>query len=132
MGCPSRRKVGWCHFTRRIKFVNTQEAALQRQRLARFSQLEAIQKELYELIQRIKEDDVNGPCGQGPFTGNTRESRKIRRIEIYFSKTRGGAEEVDKRMNLECLLLEAFDFGKELEAKARARLAIVIKEIEAL
>ncbi len=69
------------------------EANIERNRLAKFSQLSDLRRLTHEALAMIRADDVNGP--QGPFTGNTRESRDVEALRIFFSKTNGGAPAVE-------------------------------------
>ena len=47
-------------------------------KVKRFRKLEKRRNELVELIEAITGEDPNGPCKQGQFTGNARESRRVK------------------------------------------------------
>jgi len=110
--------------------MNDQDYNISEQRNAKYKKLREEKAEIYETIRLITENDKNGPDGQGPFTGNTRESRQIKSIHINFSRTRGGTVEVDKFVGP--LNIEAWEFKEFLESKLRAKLKIIEEEIEKL
>ena len=110
--------------------MNEAEALLQAKRIERFKKLDAARREIEASLKTITEPWPEGPSGQGPFTGNTRESRNVISMQITFSCTQGGASPVG--MVLQNLNISAHDFGKLLEGMLRERLGWVTKEIEEL
>lgn len=106
------------------------EAKKQEERLAKFRELDARRREINEALHKLTRPWPAGPCEQGPFTGNTRESRQIASLQINFTRTRGGASEVSER--LDNLLVEACEFGGMLQAMLRKQLAALDAEIDKL
>jgi len=103
---------------------------MQETRVAKYRALDHTRNEIYAAIKAVTEDDPSGPCGQGPFTGNMRESRQVASMMLHFSPTRGGAPAVD--MSVAHLNIEASELGRFIEARLRAKLELVNAEIEKL
>ncbi len=74
--------------------MKSHEVVALRKKLVEFNALEERLKVVRELMHKIQADDPDGPCGQGPFTGNTRESRRADGLVINFTKTLGGSPAV--------------------------------------
>lgn len=110
--------------------MNDRDAKIQRERLAKYSNLCIRRDHLQQALISITQDDKTGPCGQGPFTGNTRESRITRGVVIQFSQTRGGAAETS--LELSHLEIEASDFGRWLQTKIEESLESINGEISKL
>ncbi len=108
--------------------MTDQEAKQQEQRITKFRELEKLRDEIRGAISMVTEPWKDGPHGQGPFTGNTRESRRVRSIEIRFTPTLGGAPAVETK--IENLGIEACALGRFLEGQLRERLALVLAEME--
>lgn len=106
------------------------EVKEQMARISKYRDLEKVRDETDFAIKQLTEPWESGPCGQGPFTGNTRESRQVRSIHIWFSPTRGGAPEVD--MCIRGLRIEAWELGKDLEAMLQVKLDAIHAEMEKL
>ncbi len=110
--------------------MNDQELAIQSNRIAQYERLNAARNVLHAALKKLTEDDPDGPCGKGPFTGNTRESRVVSSITVFFTQTRGGAPAT--RIDIEGLAVEAFDLGKFLENSTRERITKINEEIDKL
>lgn len=108
--------------------MNEQEAKLQEERLQKYRELAFLRGQLYSALQIITEPHKEGPCGQGPFTGNTRESRQVRELQVFFSSTRGGAPAVE--LNIPNLNIEAWELGRALESILRAKIKLIGVEME--
>lgn len=107
--------------------MTDQESNKQKKRLVEYAQLKKVQDDLLQALETITNDDPAGPYGKGPFTGNTRESRRVNGMMINFSTTRGGAPEVN--MSVRGLQVEAYEFGRWLEEKTRSRIAELGREM---
>lgn len=107
--------------------MNDQDAVTQSERLKKYNQLTTLRTRIYKAIQTITENDPNGPHGQGPFTGNTRESRQVESMRIQFTETRGGAPPVE--IWISDLNIEACELGRELEKLLRAGLVPINEAI---
>ncbi len=79
--------------------MKSHEVVLLRKKLVAFNELETRLNAVNMLLNRIQADDPDGPCGQGPFTGNTRESRRVHDLTIGFTKTLGGAPAVSMSLS---------------------------------
>ena len=102
--------------------MKIEELRVQQQRLERYQKLAAIRQEIQTALDIIKEPwTETGPDGQGPFTGNTRESRKVLSVKIQFSATLGGACPVS--IEIPAMPISAWDLGRALEGLLRAKLA---------
>jgi hypothetical protein len=103
-----------------------------KQQMARITQFNALKKvrdEMYAAITKITEDwKDTGPCGQGPFTGNTHESRRVRSMHIYFSETLGGAPCVE--IEIPNMHISAWDLGRAMEAMLRTKIEQLNAEME--
>lgn len=101
------------------------EAQFQKERLERFNKLTQEEKDCYRVIRELERDRPEDEgCRKTPFSGDTRENRNIRKIEIYFTETQGGAPATDATIDL--VAVNAYHFRKWLESTMRER----IKEIE--
>jgi hypothetical protein len=99
------------------------EMKLLEERGAKFRQLNERRIQINILLEKITAHDPTGPHGQGPFTGDTRESRLIDTLSIDFSPTFGGSPAVSQY--LLGLNIRASVFGNFLEQQLRAELAKV-------
>jgi hypothetical protein len=107
--------------------MTDQEYLDQSARLSKFNELTSRRKEIREALKLLTEPDPNGPCGQNPFTGNTRESRKVTDLQFGFTQTRGGAPGIT--LSVYDLNIRASDLGRAIEEMLRAELASVTKEM---
>lgn len=99
--------------------------------MEKYKHLDEFRNKLYRALKTITEPwEKEGPCGQGPFTGNTRESRQVKAIKIWFTPTRGGAPAVE--IEIPDCFVEAWGLGKYLESELNAKIKAVNQEIEAL
>lgn len=97
-------------------------------RITKYRELEKIRNEIAAALKAVTEPwKDTGPCGQGPFTGNWRESREVRHMRIWFSETRGGAQAVD--LQIGSMHISASELGRTLEAMLRAKLDVVDAEM---
>jgi hypothetical protein len=110
--------------------MKEQEVKTQMARISKFRELEKVRDEIYAAIEAITKDQPDGPCGQGPFTGNTRESRQVQSLHFVFTPTRGGASAVE--MKISGLHIEAWGLGKALESMLREKLAEITAAMEKL
>jgi len=101
-----------------------------REKLDRFEKLTNALSIQCDALNCIEQDDPSGTRGQSPFTGNTRESRKVSKITIQFTSTRGGAKEVIEAIS--GLDIEAFEFGRFLAEKTRENISAIESEIASL
>jgi hypothetical protein len=110
--------------------MNAAEFKQQQDRIAEYQRLREYRDEVQKCLDAITEPDSDGPCGQNPFTGNTRESRRVTRIAFDFSPTRGGAPEVSRSLNYPHI--EAHALGIALADMLRAKLSEVDAKITKL
>lgn len=110
--------------------MTSQDATHQSERLKKFRQLDELHTQTYAAMQKIRAGDPEGPHGQGPFTGNTRESRLVESLDIQFSPTRGGAPKTS--LSLADLHIEAYEFARALLSMLEARLALLQAEMDKL
>lgn len=99
-------------------------------KVARFREIEHARTAAHQTLISIIQDGPTGPCGQGPFTGNARESRNVYAITIYFTDTAGGSKAVEKRITGLCI--SAHEFGKFLEEHARDKFKKLDQELKEL
>ena len=101
--------------------MDEQEVKMQMGRVTKYRELEKVRDEIYAALKAVTEPwKDTGPHGQGPFTGNTRESRQVESMHICFTPTRGGAPAVN--MSISGLHIEAWELGRAIEAMLRAKL----------
>lgn len=100
--------------------MTEQEAGLQRNRIVAFNKLDELRQKTYAALKIVTEPWKDGPSGQGPFTGNTRESRKVHSMQINFTATRGTSPAVE--LKIYDLDIEASELGQFIEAQLRTRL----------
>jgi hypothetical protein len=106
-----------------------QEVKEQMGRITRYRELERIRNEMYAALTKVTEDWKGiGPSDQGPFTGNTRESRRVRSMHVWFTKTQGGADAVD--IEIPTMHIEASALGQSLASMLRAKIASIEAEME--
>lgn len=110
--------------------MNEGELKYQMDRASKYRALDQKRSEIYSVLKAITEKDETGPCGQGPFTGNIRESRQVAYMRIGFSCTRGGAPPVE--IYLADLHIEARALGRALESMLREALAPINEAIDKL
>lgn len=94
-----------------------------KQQMARITQFRALERqrdEIYAALKKVTEDWKEGPHGQGPFTGNTRESRQVNSMHIRFSMTRGGADSVE--IDIQGMHIEACELGQCLSRMLQAKI----------
>lgn len=109
--------------------MNEQEAAQQTLRINKFKELERARDNAYCALAKITEDwKETGPCGQGPFTGNTRESRRITGMSIRFSTTRGGSSPVE--IVIADMEIEAHEVGQMLALMLERKIMVLSAEID--
>lgn len=104
------------------------EAILQEQRLSKYQKLKALRGKYRDALHVVTVNDPEGPHGQGPFTGNTRETREVLTMNLTFSKTLGGANMCG--MQIEFPGIPAYDLGKFLKQQLEMKLNEIDKEIE--
>lgn len=101
--------------------MTRQEAKLASDRVQKYNTLQAFRDKVQAALDTVTEDwKEKGPCGQGPFTGNTRESRRVVSMHICFTHTLGGAPPVE--MEIEGMHISAWDLGMYLERELRKKL----------
>ncbi len=110
--------------------MKTHEVKLLREKLVKFNELETRLNAVNMLLNRIQADDPDGPCGQGPFTGNTRESRRVNDLVINFSKTLGGSPGVS--MSLSGLNIYAGKFEDFLVHELKLEAERITKSMDEL
>lgn len=94
--------------------MNSQEQKLQLERTETYSRLEKKRDKLYAALEAVTADWKGvGPCDQGPFTGNARESRQVESMHIKFTPTRGGAPAVE--LEIKNMYIEAYELGNALK-----------------
>ena len=99
-------------------------------RISKYRALETLRDEISLALKKVTEPWAEGPSGQGPFTGNTRESRKVRSMIIRFTETLGGAAGVE--LEIPKMHIEAWELGQALEAMLREKLNAVNDAMEKL
>jgi len=110
--------------------MNDAEVPILCARLEKFKILKARRQEIINALRALTEDWKEGPCGQNPYTGNTRESRDVTSIYFKFSTTKGGAPPTDH--TLSDLQIPAFDVRTMLEGILRKQLGTINTDIEDL
>lgn len=122
----------WTHCGTAGDFMDEIESKLQAGRLAKYLELDRRRTEIYDALEALSSRPwaKTGPCGQGPFTGNTRESRRVESMEILFTSTRGGSPAV--ATSLRALRFEAYELGRALESMLTAQLDAVNAEMKKL
>lgn len=100
---------------------------IQSERIAKFRRLEERALNIRWALAAMEEPKVQG---SGPFTGNTRESRRVDAMRLCFSPTLGGAPAVE--LDLNALNISASSFGMWLERELRSQLESVTAEQEKL
>jgi len=110
--------------------MTPQEAKELKFRLDAFTRLEKRADELSFIINQITADSPTDPNQTGPFTGNTRETRKITRLRIDFSTTLGGSPEVD--MTIDSLNIPARDFQRFMLSLLRTEAGVIQSEMAKL
>lgn len=103
------------------------DVEIQKSRLAKFERLTSDLETFREALNKIESDDPSGPCGQGPFTGNTRESRDVYTMHIYFSRTKGGSPPVE--MYIQGLELDALKLREVLVKDLREKIKALESKI---
>lgn len=108
--------------------MNLHDCQNQKKRLAAYEKLTERRQKIVKALRALTDAWPHGPHGQGPFTGNMRESRQVEDIHIVFTPTLVGSPAVET--DVFDLGIEAWDLGKFLEGKLREKLAVIDKEIE--
>lgn len=115
--------------------MNEHEVAQQKKRLETYDRLRERRSEIREALdlvtgQRRIAPDTNPKDINFPFTGNTRESRRVLALNIDFTSTLGTAPPMS--LKLEDLNIPAWEFGRFLETCLKAQLDAINAEIEKL
>lgn len=110
--------------------MSEQEVKEQTARISKYRALETLRDEILNALKAVSEPWENGPCGQNPFTSNTRESRQVRSMHITFTPTRGGACAVETE--IPNMHIEAWELGHALAQMLQAKLELVRTEMESL
>lgn len=108
--------------------MNSHDIKQAKERIARFEKLEKRRDDIRHAIRKLTENWEHGPCGQGPFTSNTRESRQIQSLCIQFTPTRGGAPRAE--LEIDNLFVEASSFGAELRRMLERELETIQAAME--
>lgn len=108
--------------------MNHHEAKKMEDRTAQFRALETRSNQIRCAISHLSLEDPTAPCRASPFTGNTRESRRIKVLNIEFTSTRGGGPPVSREIG--DLLIPAWEFARQLEVILKAQLELVTAEME--
>lgn len=97
--------------------MNAAEIKTQTARISQYRQFEERAGEIRAALAAMKEPKV---LTSGPFTGNTRESRDVERLDIHFSPTLGGSPAVN--ISLRYLNVSASALGRWLETELEKQL----------
>lgn len=108
--------------------MKASEVKEQEERIRQYRALEKVRDEIHAAIDAVTKPWPTGPCQQGPFTGNTRESRQVDSMTIQFSRTRGGSEAVSTEIRN--MHISAWELGAALKTMLEARWALVQAEME--
>jgi hypothetical protein len=108
--------------------MTEQEAKEIMERVCKYRALEKVRDEVRTALEVITQPWTDGPCGQGPFTGNTRESRQVSQMTIQFTATRGGSPAVS--VDIYKMHIEAHELGRALKEMLGAKLEAINAEIE--
>lgn len=108
--------------------MTAEDVKREQSRIENFNRLNEVAQRTRWVLDEITKSDPTGPCQQGPFTGNTRESRQIKSLHIEFTQTRGGSAPV--KMTLDDLYISAPDLGRYLQNALKDNLARVTAEME--
>lgn len=105
------------------------ELKTQLERVVQYNELKRQREEAKHALRLLTEDwkDI-GPCGKGPFTGNTRESRQVKSMSINFTATRGGAHPVS--LDIPGMYIEAWEVGAFLVAMLEKRITELNTRVE--
>lgn len=105
--------------------MNYQEVKVLEQRLKKYRDLEAARAEVQMALDVM---DQKGEFHAPPFTGNTRESRRVLGLTIRLSATQGGEKPTE--VELRDLGVSAWLFGDNLKQQLREKLELIDKEME--
>lgn len=98
--------------------MNDQDVAFQFDRITRYKELKARAEQIRFSIQILEESSTTSP-----FTGNTRESRKVDRMTIVFTASEGG--DVPVTRIFDALMIPATALHALLTAHLREQWKIV-------
>lgn len=113
--------------------MSPQEAKHHQQRLLKFNFLDAARSALHSTLAKMSEKSGYPGTVQShadPFTGDTRESRRVAWLKIGFTATLGGEPPVE--LDLNYLNIPAWEFGNALEAAIKKQIAALNAAIEKL
>lgn len=108
--------------------MKEREVKEQMARITKYRELEKVRDQIRSALDAVTKPWPTGPCEQGPFTGNTRESRQVRTMRIWFTATRGGAEPVD--LEIDHMHIEAWELGRAIQSMLQAKLDLANAEME--
>jgi hypothetical protein len=101
------------------------ECKAQSLRIEKYRILESAYNEASAALHSITDTQASG---QSPFTGNTRESRRVESIHIEFSPTRGGAPAAS--IDLYSLGIGALECEQAICGMLQKRLESISAEME--
>ena len=99
------------------------EVRVQTLRIEQFRALEQRERQILGALADMEEPKIQG---SGPFTGNTRETRRVINMRIDFSETRGKAPEIS--ISLDSLHIEARELGDWIREKLTAQIKAIREE----
>lgn len=108
--------------------MNSQCYEHEKVRLEKYKKLKDALGLAYSALEKFTKDWPHGPHGQGPYTGNTRESRQIKSMTIQFTPTRGGSEAVED--SITDMHIEAWEVGRALAGMIKKRIETIEAEME--
>lgn len=116
--------------------MNSHEVQQQKKRIETYDKLSERRAEIREALdlltgqRRIAPDNPGAKDINYPFTGNTRESRRVLALSIDFTATLGTAPPMS--LELDELHIPAWELGRFLQTCLQAQLDAIDKEIAAL
>ncbi len=115
--------------------MKSREVDQQRKRIAEYEKLCGRRSEIHRSLDLLTGQarigpDTNPKDINFPFTGNTRETRRVSHLVIEFTRTLGGADPMSLR--LLDLNIPAGELGRFLRACLETQIESINKEIEAL
>jgi hypothetical protein len=115
--------------------MNEHEVSHQKKRIENYDRLCERRSEIREALDLVTghrriAPDTNPKDVNFPFTGNTRETRRVLTLNIDFSSTLGGSTPMSLR--LDDLNIPAGELGRFLEARLKAQIDAINQEIEKL
>ena len=112
--------------------MKSQDIPAMEKRIETFNKLNTRLSEINQIIDTLQAGDPLAPGGSGPFTGNARESRRVKYVSISLTATSGGASSPLKPTELHNPNIEAYGLSQFLISKMKEQKEAVVKAMEEL